>query len=316
MYLIHVSVLDVHVTILHCSPEPAQDTNHLCAVAEEDEICKATERDIDSRELHEEPTEEAGLGEVEVKRSPNRMRGLWRTAANRTIKESNEDISKRVWKYPSASKQKEPLASESYEEDSYHQVWRPNKQPRLADLVASLGKMQAKPKRKHEALHQTPSTTVANASLRSRQQMLQDRIKVTQEVLTDEILSDERVKKPKMSFKEASKRITLKLQMQQHEKKGCKNISDVVSLYLAKKKAEEMAITSSPAAARAGDEATTSKSFQTHHGKAKLHKRRSNRTFDNNPLGAIPLDKWHKLVSDNKTSVSSINGGFKLETEL
>ena len=131
------------VLVFIAPPEPAQDTNQLCTVAEEDEAgeyCQERKGDI---ELQEGPTEEAGLGEVEVKQPPNRMRGLWRTAANRTIKESSEDIPKRVWKIPVASKQKEPLASESYEEDSYHQVWRPTKQPRLADLVASLGKMQA-----------------------------------------------------------------------------------------------------------------------------------------------------------------------------
>ena len=277
----------------------SEDPRGLCSVAEVDESAEYYKANESG-----EPTEEAG---VAVKNAPNRARGLWRSAANRTIREGGEETKKVSWKYATAS-------NVSIEEDSYHQVWRPTKQPRLADLVATLGKMKEKQKKIHEPLHQTASTSAANTSLRSRQQMIQDRIKVTQEVLTDEILSEERTKTPKMSFKEASKRITLKLQMQQQEKEGCRSLSDVVSLYLAKKKTEEFAKGASPSP---GDSTVpAAESYQTHHGKAKLHKRRSNRGIDKSALGAIPLEKWHKLVSDNKTSVSSINGGFKIESEL
>lgn len=200
-----------------------------------------------------------------------------------------------------------------FEDDSYHQVWRPKKQPRLADLVSSLGKLHERQKQNGRALHPPVSHTMSNASLRSRQQMLQDRIQVTQAVLTDEILSEERANKPRISFKEASRRITMNLQKQRKDKSGCKNLSDVVSLYLAKMKTEKDGKDASP------DRVTSQvpKSYQTHHGKAKLHKRRSTHgTFDSGKLGAIPLDKWHKLVWDSKTSFSSFEGGYKLETEL
>lgn len=265
-----------------------------------------------------EMTEEAGLGEVTVAPKTNRARGLWRTAANRTIRESQEELAKHARDHPTSlpgmsnggSYQKQPSGSSS-EEDNHHQVWLPKKQPRLADLVASLGKLQEKKKQESGS----PLSPTTPTSLRSRQQMLQDRIQVTRAVLTDEILNEERVKKPRMSFREASKRITKNLQKQQKEREGCKTLSDVVSLYLTKMKAEGKTDVASP------DKGATPKgvprTYQTHHGKAKLHKRRSTRgAFNPGTLGAIPLDKWHKLVWDSKTSFTPFDGGYKLETEL
>ena len=257
--------------------------------------------------------EEAGLGEATVTTKTNRARGLWRTAANRTIRESNEQATNQPTSLPGPnSRQKQPSGC-SCEGDNYHQVWRPKKQPRLADLVASLGNLQERQKQSQGAKLPPLSPTTPTSSLRSRQQMLQDRIQVTQAVLTDEILSEERAKKPKMSFKEASKRITMNLQKQQREKEGCKNLSDVVSLYLAKMRAEGNA--ASPD--KGTKAAPVPRTYQTHHGRAKLHKRRSTRgTFNGGMLGAIPLDKWHKLVWDSKTSFTTFDGGYKLETEL
>ena len=238
--------------------------------------------------------EEAGSEEVSITGPENRVRGLWRAAANRTIKETEKSSS-----------------TCGDEDNSYHQVWRPKKQPRLADLVTSLGNLQEKQKvnRRALALHPPVCNTLSNTSLRSRQQMLQDRIQVTQAVLTDEILSEERTTKPRMSFKEASKRITMNIQKQKQEKKGKMNLSDIVTLYMAKRKAEE----TSKSASSSG----VSKAYQTHHGKSRLHKRHNTRgIFDSSKLGAIPVDKWQKLIGDSKTSFSTIDGGYKLETEV
>lgn len=265
--------------------------------------------------------EEAGPGEVTVTPKTNKARGLWRTAANRTIRESREESGKEAKGHPTGlpglrnggAYKKQPSGC-SREEDNHHQVWRPKKQPRLADLVASLGKLQEKNKQDSGAKPSPLSPTTPTTSLRSRQQMLQDRIQVTQAVLTDEILNEERAKKPRMSFREASKRITMNLQKQQHEREGCKTLSDVVSLYLAKMRAEGKSAASL-------DKETTPRgvprTYQTHHGKASLQKRRSTRgAFNTGTLGTIPLDKWHKLVWDSKTSFTSFDGGYKLETEL
>lgn len=261
-------------------------------------------------------TEEAGLGEVTVTPKTNRARGLWRTAANRTIRESHEELDKQERGHPTSlpglnnggAYQKQPSGN-SREEDNHHQVWRPKKQPRLADLV---GKLQERKKQDSGANPSPLSPSTPTTSLRSRQQMLQDRIQVTQAVLTDEILNEERVKKPRMSFREASKRITMNLQKQQREREGCKTLSDVVSLYLAKMRAEGNA-----ASLDKGTTKGVPRTYQTHHGKAKLHKRRSTQgTFNTGTLGAIPLDKWHKLVWDSKTSFTPFDGGYKLETEL
>ena len=268
--------------------------------------------------------EEAGSGEVTISSSKNRVRGMWRSAANRTIRETvpeaREGQPTNSPRVGAADSNQKKSATSSCEGDNYHQVWRPKKQPRLAELVASLGnlRVQERQKQTHGLLHPPVSPTTSNASLRSRQQMLQDRIQVTQAVLTEEILSEERAKKPRISFKDASKRIALNLQKQQREKNGCKSLSDVVSLYLAKKKAEEASKVTSPADGHGPlGRNTVPRSYQTHHGKSKLRRRRSTRGgFDTGTLGAIPLEKWHKLVWESKTSFSSFQGGYRLETEL
>jgi hypothetical protein len=313
------------------SEEDSRYKQPLSTLAEEDETesCNDDTHAMRRQDALEESqtreqggtTEEAGLGEVTVTLSPknDRARGLWRSAANRTIRESREDLDEEARGNPTDLKngganQKQPSGC-SLEKDNHHQVWRPKKQPRLADLVASLGKLQEEKKQDSGAKLSPLSPTTPTTSLRSRQQMLQDRIQVTQAVLTDEILSEERVKKPRMSFRDASRRITMNLQKQQREKEGCKTLSDVVSIYLAKMRAEGKTA-ASPDKGKTPQGARPT-AFQTHHGKVKLHKRRSTRgTFNTGALGAIPLDKWHKLVWDSKTSFTPVDGGYKLETEL
>ena len=262
--------------------------------------------------------EEAGLG-GEVTTSPKtRTQGLWRTAAARTIINKNQvqDGSKsssgwaKVRKVSRTMHQNQSSVN-SGEEDSYHQVWRPKKRPHLADLVASLGSSQERQMLNRGTTPPLLSHTVSKTPLRLRQQMLQDRIQVTQAVLSDEIMSDERAKRPKMSFKDASERIAGNLQKQQQEKGGCKTLADVVSLYLEKMRAEGEANNVTSASSGVG------KSYQTHHGKARLHKRHNTHgTFGRGMPGAIPLEKWHKLLMDSKTSHSSFDGGYKLETEV
>ena len=320
MFIVSLSFLE--------SEEDSRYKEPLSTLAEEEETesCNDDAHTIRRQDALEESLtreqggviEEAGLGEVQtVKSKTNKARGLWRSAANRTIRESQVELDKQARNHPTSlpgmgnggAHQKEPSGS-NHEEDNHHQVWRPNKQPRLADLV---GKLQERKKQDSGAKSSPLSPTTPTTSLRSRQQMIQDRIQVTRAVLTDEILSEERVKKPRMSFREASKRITMNLQKQQREREGCKNLSDVVSLYLAKMKAEGNIASPDKGTTRA----EVPRTYQTHHGRARLHKRRSTRgTFNASTLGAIPLDKWHKLVWDSKTSFTPFDGGFKLETEL
>lgn len=277
---------------------------------------RGTENEEHTITLDQEgPREDAGVGGATNLSPKNRVRGLWRSAANRTIRKTVSESSETL---PGTRKGDSNLKRSvtGGVGDNYHQVWTPRKQPRLADLVASLGNLHERQKQERGLLHPPVSPTTANPSLRSRQQMLQDRIQVTQAVLTEEILGDERAKKPRMTFKEASKLITKNLQKQQREKNGCKSLSDVVTLYLAKKKAEERSKAASPVPIAVGGN-TIPRSYQTHHGKARLKKRRSTRgAFDTGTLGVIPLEKWHKLVWESKTSVSTFEGGYKLETEL
>lgn len=317
----------IFIVLFSLSQESEEDSRYkqpLSTLAEEEETesCNDDTHGIRRQDALEESltreqgeiTEEAGLGEVQtVKTKTNKARGLWRSAANRTIRENYEESDKQPTSLPQlrngGAYQKES-SGKNHEEDNHHQVWRPKKQPRLADLV---GKLQERKKQDGETKSSLLSPTTPTTSLRSRQQMLQDRIQVTRAVLTDEILSEERVKKPRMSFREASKRITMNLQKQQREKEGCKNLSDVVSLYLAKMRTEGNAALPDKGTTKSG----VPRTYQTHHGKARLHKRCSTRgAFNTGRLGAIPLDKWHKLVWDSKTSFTSFDGGYKLETEL
>lgn len=175
-------------------------------------------------------------------------------------------------------------------EGQMHQVWRPKKNPQLANLVTNM--MKAKKQESRSPLLATPS----KADLRSRQKTLFNRVQATQAVLketTDEILYEEdededdedvRAKrKSRLTLHAATKKISANLLRQKSAEKERQSISDVVSQYLAKARAE-------PATVQDEIQASPGGNFST---------QKTVRRPAETP-GAIPLKKWREIVRENK----------------
>lgn len=176
-----------------------------------------------------------------------------------------------------------------------YKVWRPKKKPYLPDLVKSSKESQQK-----KSVPAVPPLdhSTSSMSLLVRQQQLQDRVQATQAVLkesTDEILSPSpTTTKPRMSFKEASRRVIF---YQKKQSGGHKSLSDIVTQCQEKIKRERESsqvpqTPKTPISAR----------FPPWHSKRGLTKQSS-------ILGAIPIDKWHELVAENQASLESDGDG-------
>lgn len=175
-------------------------------------------------------------------------------------------------------------------EDDYHHVWRPKKQPHLPDLVVSSKELQERQRKSMLVCSTRPllERSVSKMSLHFRQQQLIDRVQATQAVLKespDEILGsqDSTTRKSGISFKEASRRI-----ISNQRKRN--RLSDVVTQYLTKMESERGAY----AASSRDPQTPTSAGFPALHSKRELYKRCSTHGV----LGAIRLDEWQKLQSD------------------
>ena len=194
-------------------------------------------------------------------------------------------------------------------EGESHQVWRPKKQ--LSDVVKELNKKeldqerQPSPDKATRQLLQTP--TVSKSSLRSRQKTVFNRALATQAVLketTDELLNEAdeeegEASKPKISLKEASKRITANLKKQESNTGvGSSNISSVVSQYLAKLRAEG----GTDLLSSGGSDPATSPLIPMPTKRRQATKRVA---FTDTP-GAVELKQWKKLVRNAKTQSTQI----------
>ena len=232
----------------------------------------------------------------------SKARDRWKKAISKSLDESEiaDDIEKR-----------KGSASAIGTNSSSRQVWRPKQQPRLADLVASLSSQK-----KQRQTHNTSpplSPTASKISLQSRQQMLQsrvqDRVHTTKAFFEEEILEKERniTSKPLSMFKEASKRVLADVQRTRKQSRGSMDFADVVSLYLAKMRAEgEFEKT---------PQATNGVSTAHRGSHMELRKRASAQSAagkEEKP-GTIPLDRWCKIVRKNK---SQIRAKATLETEV
>ena len=149
--------------------------------------------------------------ETSVSVSEAKVKGLWKTATVKAC-ELNSNQDELIEMQPSKGNIK------SSKQDNPHKVWKPSQ---MADVVIALrDSLEQDPKL-------PPQKSPPKVSLRSRQQVLQDRIQATQAVLPDEILKvGEEEAKPERQFslKEASKCIII----------NNRRVSDVVSQYLAK----------------------------------------------------------------------------------
>ena len=195
------------------------------------------------------------------------------------------------------------------------QVWRPKRQPRLADLVASLSSQ--KKQRQTRCTSPPLSPASSKISLQSRQQMLQsrvqDRVHTTKMFFEDEILGKERdiASKPLSMFKEASKRVLADVHKNRMQTQGSMDLADVVSLYLAKMRAEHENDSKSQAkngvSTRRGSHMELRKRLSVQ--SAASHGREG----EDKPA-TIPLDRWCKIVRENK--VNKIRARAVVETEV
>ena len=200
-------------------------------------------------------------------------------------------------------------------EGESHQVWRPKKQ--LSEKVEKLNKQvkeeerQPSPDKAKRPPLQTPIAT--KSSLQSRQKTVFNRALATQAVLketTDELLNEAdeeggEINKPKLSLKEASKRITANLKKQESQSgAGGSNISNVVSQYLAKLRAEG----GTDLLSSGGSDAATSPLVPQ-----PVRRRQGTRrvAFIDTP-GAVELKQWKKIVRNAKTQSTQIGQKEKL----
>jgi hypothetical protein len=146
------------------------------------------------------------------------------------------------------------------------------------------------------------------------QSRIQDRVHTTKAFFEDEILEKERkiASKPLSMFKDASKRVLADVKRsRKHSQGSSTDLADVVSLYLAKMRAED----NSKKSPQATNEISTA-----HRGShMELRKRISaqsasaSKEREDKP-GTIPLERWCKIVRENKNQIRA--KACSLETEV
>lgn len=178
----------------------------------------------------------------------------------------------------------EEQSSKTVMKDKGHKIWLPEKQPNRTDLFSSLQSSSNKQNEKPQLLQRSES----KLSLRSRQRLVNDRIHITQAVLPNEILNKQR---KKMTFKEATEHVIAR-------QRSNLRVSDVVSQYLAKMKAEGVT-----------DVAASMKDFggvmKSNNFPSTVQRRRYDAQISDaqgGKGGSLPVETWHKIVK--QTSVS------------
>ena len=267
--------------------------------------------------MAEKPTEdgESQGKTMEEKRSekcpsgPSKARDRWKKAVNMSMEES--EAAHKV------DNRKGSVSASICMNPSGRQVWRPKQQPRLADLVASLSLQ----KKQGQSRCTSPpiSPTASKISLQSRQQMLhsrvQDRVHTTQVFFEEEILEKGGTitSKPLSKFKEASKRVLADVQRNRKQNRGSMDLADVVSLYLAKMRAEhEIQNDTNPSQATNGVSARRDSHMELR--KRLLAQSAAGKGDSEDKPGTIPLDRWCKIVRENK--VNQIRVRTAMETEV
>lgn len=255
---------------------------------EEDEMAESVngkETEVEENNIKRE--EEVREGESS---ESSKTRKLWKKAAQKSLQSDELELSSM---------------------ENRH-VWRPSKQPRLADLVASLSSQERQ--KLTRSVSSQPTSTTSKVSLQSRQQMLQsrvqDRANTTKAFFEDDILDKEAENKPigKSLFKEASKRVIADIQRKRKQAEGGYDLPDIVSLYLAKMKTER-AYVNKPAPPVPDTAGVIPKSRSVHHSSTttNLRKRRAScftasyRDSSETP-GTIPLELWCNFLRENKSS--------------
>ena len=246
-------------------------------------------------------------------KSPSRSskaRERWKKAITMSLDEPEtaDDVKKR----------KDSASASMGMNPSGRQVWRPKQQPRLADLVASLSSQKKQGQTRGTS---PPLSPISKISLQSRQQMLQsrvqDRVHTTKAFFEDDILDKERniaskPSKPLSRFKDASKRVLADVKRNRNHGQGIPDVADMLSLYLAKMRAESNN-TKSPQATQFNEISTA------HHQGSQMELRKrlsaqSSAVSKEEKPGTIPLERWCKIVRENKSQIRA--KAHTLETEV
>ena len=180
--------------------------------------------------------------------------------------------------------------------DRCHKLWLPTKQPNLAELVFSLQNTSSKKDQKSPL-----QWSESKLSLRSRQQLLNNRIHVTQAVLPDEILN--KLPRKKMTFKDAAERVIA-------SRRNNLQVSDVVSQYLAKMKAE--GVINVAASIRDFGGVMKSNNFPSMTQRRRYDAQISN--VQGGKHGSLPLETWHTIVKQTSVSLDDDCTEESLET--
>ena len=202
-------------------------------------------------------------------------------------------------------KQIEP--SNEQKQEKPHKLWLPEKQPHLADLVLALKRAQQQPIKLEATTPLQELESQTKSSIKTRQQMLHERIQATQAVLPQKVL-DYKIKPKEDEIKldkgNASKKFV--------RQKSNLQVSDDVSEYLTKMKAG--GFTDVAATVGGASEAVSPSDPITEHV---LGPRRNYDTQfssgQSGKCGSIPLNKWREIVRKNKGFFSSIDSEDELE---
>ena len=180
-------------------------------------------------------------------------------------------------------------------QEKYHKLWLPDKPPRLADLVLTLRSSREQQTKEEATTPLQELESQSKSSLKLRQQLLNERIQVTQAVLPDKIY---KTKAKKMTFNEAAKMVIAR-------QRSNLKVSDDVSDYLAKMKAKDVT-----APDRRVSEAVTP-SYTIANLVSGMRRKYDTQLSSDESLrrGSIPLSRWREIVKKNMDSFDSIGDG-------
>lgn len=194
--------------------------------------------------------------------------------------------------------------------DRPHRLWLPDKQPHLADLVLALKSSQKskQPPKPEAATPLQELESQAKSSIKSRQQMLHERIQVTQAVLPHKVYKN----KPKEDETKPEKRDARKKFIRQQSNL---KVSDVVSEYLTKMKSE--GVTDVASSVRRPSEVASTPSGKTADRVLGLRRKYDTQlsSGQSGKCGSIPLNKWREIVRKNKAFFSGIDSEDELSED-
>ena len=182
-----------------------------------------------------------------------------------------------------------------------HKLWLPEKQPHLADLVLALKRAKQQPSKPEAATPLQELESQTKSLIKTRQQMLQERIQATQAVLPQRVYKIKPETKPDTDASRKFARLQSNLK-----------VSDGVSEYLTKVRAGSIV---DAASSVRGASLAASPSIPTTERVLGFRKEYEPQLSvgQSGKCGSIPLKKWREIVKKNKPYFSSIDAEDELE---